>query len=82
VDDQLPAGQPLRMEVQQIDGFASLLEALRALARTPGIAGAQALRLSGRGGLFEVTLSAPATRESLVGAASAALGRAVRVEQA
>ncbi len=77
--DQLPAGQTLRLQVQRFDGFASLLEALRVLERMPGIAGVRVLHSSGGNVLFEATLSAPATRGALVAAASAALGRAVRV---
>lgn len=74
VADQLPVGQLLLVHVQSIGGFPALVDALRALSRMPGIAQAHAVRLNQGDGIFDVMLSASATREELERAASAALG--------
>ena len=79
-DGLLPAGEPLQLRVQAVDGFHDLVDMLRALDRVPGIAQARALRLEQGDGVFQVTLSAPIAREALERAAGARLRQALRVE--
>ena len=76
----LPAGESLQVRVQVVGGLHGLVDTLRALDRTPGIARAHALRLEQGDGVFEVTLSAPTAPEALERAASAALRQTLRVE--
>jgi hypothetical protein len=73
-------GEPVRVQVQPIEGFPAYVDALRALTRMPGIAQAHAVRLWQGDGTFAVTLSAPTTLEALARKVSAALGRTVRVK--
>ncbi|MCH8919265.1 MAG: hypothetical protein IIA23_00985 [Chloroflexi bacterium] len=74
-------GEPVQVRVRAVDGFRGLVDVLRALDRTPGIARAHALRLEQGDGVFEVTLSAPIAPEALERAASARLRQALRVER-
>ncbi len=79
-DGLLPVGEPVQVRVRDVDGFHGLVDTLRALERTPGIARAHALRIEEEDGVFEVTLSAPIAPEALERAASARLRRALHVE--
>ncbi|MCH8901405.1 MAG: hypothetical protein IIC88_03820 [Chloroflexi bacterium] len=76
----LPAGEPVQVRVRSADGFHGLVDTLRTLERTAGIARARALRIERGDGVFEVTLSAPIAPEALERAASAALRLTLRVE--
>ena len=81
VGTRLLERQSLLVQVQGIEGFTDLVDALRALSRMPGVTLVRALRLWRGEGVFEVTATAPVTREALAQATQAALGRVVRVEQ-
>ena len=79
-DRVLPSGQPLLMQISPVADFDALVDTVRALAQTPSISRARALRLGQTKGFFEVTLSTPATGEALAQAVSETLGYAVHIE--
>ena len=78
---RLPMRQSVQMQVQGVEGFSALVDALRALSRTPGITKARAVSLGQGDAVFEVTLSAPTTGQELARAVSATLERPVRIEE-
>ena len=79
-DRVLPSGRALLVQISPVADFYALVDTVRALAQTPSISRARALRLGQTGGFFEVTLSRPTTGEALAQAVSETLGRAVHIE--
>ncbi len=79
-DGLLPVGEAVQVRVRAVDGFHGLVDTLRALERTPGIARAHALRIEQGDGVFEVKLTAPIAPEALERTASAALRQTLRVD--
>ena len=79
-DRVLPSGRPLLVQISPVADFYALVDTVRALAQTPGIGRARALRLGQTEGFFEVMLSRSTTGEALAQAVSETLGRAVHIE--
>ena len=68
------------MQISPVAECDALVDTGRALAQTPSIGRARALRLGQTEGFFEVTLSTPTTGEALAQAVSETLGYAVHIE--